>query len=315
MTLNDLTNVTERYINSKNEDFKRDFNAIAKLIDDFTPTSEEVDAWLKLKKKVSNHFLSLITTKGLLVKDIIQPTDFTKNGWSLLQEWLYSNTEDAEKKMDEINTLMVNADTSSVVVILSMLKSVKLKKAKVLQSLGKTEQIEALFQPPTVDGELPSYLKSSIEELKNTHHTDKEHLRNHYLELAHNTATRINEDTDFNSKQEKQKAFSNLSDEYKRKLMVFEMEEKDFSQQHPKYGDNANLYNKLTTELIKCTNNKQAIELLGTYSDFINYREHFFKMSEREALTTIQKWKELANILQDESVKIQEVISAFTNQR
>ena len=204
MDIKELTKVTERYLNSKNKDFKRDFKCMSQELDKFSPSDEDVELWVKLKKKVANHFLSLLTTKGILVKDTIEPTDFTRIGYNLLQEWLYMS--EGDKKLEELETLIRNADTSSIVVILSMTNSIKLKKAKVLQAMGKEQEVEKLFQPPTTDGEIPSYVQEAIDTLSNNTFHSVEDLAKTYGSLS-SVAVRLNDDSEF-SPIEKRKLFS-----------------------------------------------------------------------------------------------------------
>ena len=261
MNIKELTNVTERYLNSKNKDFKKDFKFMSQELDKYNPSEDDVELFVKLKKKVANHFLSLLNTKGLLVKDTIEPTDFTRIAYNLLQEWLYMS--DGDKKLEELETLIGNADTSSIVAILSMTKSTKLKKAKVLNAMGKETEAEKLFQIPNTDDEIPSYVQEAIDTLsKNEFHT-VEDLSKTYGSLS-DVAVRLNDDSGFNPN-EKRKLFSLISDVYRTKLNELERQNTDYNIHHPKYCDNPTFAQKLILRLINCKTNQEAIE---TYVEF-----------------------------------------------
>ena len=300
MNIKELTNVTERYLNSKNKDFKRDFKFMSQELDKYNPTDEDVELWVKLKKKVANHFLSLLTTKGLLVKDTIEPTDFTRIAYNLLQEWLYMS--DGDKKLEELETLIGNADTSSIVAILSMTKSTKLKKAKVLNAMGKETEAEKLFIPPTTDSEIPPYVQEAIDTLsKNTFHT-VEDLAKTYGSLS-DVAVRLNDDSEFNPN-EKRKLFSLISDVYCTKLNELERQNTDYNIHHPKYCDNPTFSQKLLLRLINCKTNQEAINTYVEFTKYLNYRSDVFRTSEQDANKMLKNYLEMINLLQDDSIDV-----------
>ena len=300
MNIKELTNVTERYLNSKNKDFKRDFKFMSQELDKYNPTDEDVELWVKLKKKVANHFLSLLNTKGLLVKDTIEPTDFTRIAYNLLQEWLYMS--DGDKKLEELETLIGNADTSSIVAILSMTKSTKLKKAKVLNAMGKEAEAEKLFIPPTTDGEIPAYVQEAIDTLsKNTFHT-VEDLAKTYGSLS-DVAVRLNDDSEFNQV-EKRKLFSLISDVYRTKLNELERMSTDYNIHHPKYCDNPTFSQKLLLRLINCKTNQEAINVYVEFTKYLNYRADVFRTCEQDANNMLKNYLEMIELLQDDSVDI-----------
>ena len=300
MNIKELTNVTERYLNSKNKDFKKDFKFMSQELDKYNPSDEDVELWVKLKKKVANHYLSLLNIKGLLVKDTIEPTDFTRIAYNLLQEWLYMS--DGDKKLEELETLIGNADTSSIVAILSMTKSTKLKKAKVLNAMGKEAEAEKLFIPPTTDGEIPAYVQEAIDTLsKNTFHT-VEDLAKTYGSLSE-VAVRLNDDSEFNQN-EKRKLFSLISDVYRTKLNELERQNTDYNIRHPKYCDNPTFSQKLLLRLINCKNNQEAIDTYVEFTKYLNYRADVFRTSEQDANKMLKNYLEMIELLQDDSVDI-----------
>lgn len=300
MNITELTNVTERYLNSKNKDFKKDFKFMSQELDKYNPSDEDVELWVKLKKKVANHYLSLLNTKGILVKDTIEPTDFTRIAYNLLQEWLYMS--DGDKKLEELETLIGNADTSSIVAILSMTKSTKLKKAKVLNAMGKEIEAEKLFILPTTDGELPAYVQEAIDTLsKNEFHT-VEDLSKTYGSLS-DVAVRLNDDSEFNPN-EKRKLFSLISDVYRTKLNELERQNTDYNIRHPKYCDNATFAQKLLIRLINCKTNQEAINTYVEFTKYLNYRADVFRTSEQDANRMLKNYLEMIELLQDESVDI-----------
>ena len=300
MNIKELTNVTERYLNSKNKDFKKDFKFMSQELDKYNPSEEDVELFVKLKKKVANHFLSLLTTKGLLVKDTIEPTDFTRIAYNLLQEWLYMS--DGDKKLEELETLIGNADTSSIVAILSMTKSTKLKKAKVLNAMGKEAEAEKLFIPPTTDGEIPAYVQEAIDTLsKNEFHT-VEDLSKTYGSLS-DVAVRLNDDSEFNQN-EKRKLFSLISDVYRTKLNELERQNTDYNIHHPKYCDNPTFSQKLLLRLINCKTNQEAIDTYVEFTKYLNYRADVFRTSEQDANKMLKNYLEMIELLQDESIDV-----------
>lgn len=300
MNIKELTNVTERYLNSKNKDFKKDFKFMSQELDKYTPTDEDVELWVKLKKKVSNHFLSLLNTKGILVKDTIEPTDFTRIAYNLLQEWLYMS--DGDKKLEELETLIGNADTSSIVAILSMTNSTKLKKAKVLNAIGKNTEAEKLFQIPTDDGEIPTYVQDAIDTLsKNTFHA-VEDLAKTYGSLS-DVAVRLNDDSEFNPI-EKRKLFSLISDVYRTKLNELERMSSDYNIHHPKYCDNQTFAQKLLLRLINCKTNQEAIDVYVEFTNYLNYRADVFRTSEKDANKMLKNYLEMIELLHDDSIDV-----------
>ena len=300
MNIKELTNVTERYLNSKNKDFKRDFKFMSQELDKYNPSDEDVELWVKLKKKVASHYLSLLNTKGILVKDTIESTDFTRIGYNLLQEWLYMS--DGDKKLEELESLIGNADTSSIVAILSMTNSTKLKKAKVLNAMGKQTEAEKLFQIPTMDDEIPVYVQEAIDTLsKNTFHT-VEDLAKTYGGLS-DVAVRLNDDSEFNSN-EKRKLFSLISDVYRTKLNELERQNTDYNIHHPKYCDNPTFAQKLLLRLINCKTNQEAIDTYFEFTKYLNYRADVFRTSEQDANKMLKNYLEMIELLQDESIDI-----------
>ena len=300
MNIKELTNVTERYLNSKNKDFKKDFKFMSQELDKYNPSEEDVELFVKLKKKVANHFLSLLTTKGLLVKDTIEPTDFTRIAYNLLQEWLYMS--DGDKKLEELETLIGNADTSSIVAILSMTKSTKLKKAKVLNAMGKDTEAEKLFQIPNTDDEIPAYVQEAIDTLsKNEFHT-VEDLSKTYGSLS-DVAVRLNDDSEFNPN-EKRKLFSLISDVYRTKLNELERQNTDYNIHHPKYCDNPTFSQKLLLRLINCKTNQEAIDTYVEFTKYLNYRADVFRTSEQDANKMLKNYLEMIELLQDESIDV-----------
>lgn len=309
MNIKELTNITERYLNSKNKDFKKDFKFMSQELDNYNPSEEDFELWVKLKKKVSNHFLSLLTTKGILVKDTLEPTDFTRIGYNLLQEWLYMS--DGDKKLEELETLISNADTSSIVTILSMVNSVKLKKAKVLQAMGKETEVEKLFQPPTNDGEIPTYVKGAIDTLANNEFHQVEDLAKTYGSLS-DVAVRLNDDSEFNSN-EKRKLFSLVSDVYRTKLHELERRSADYNINHPKYCDNPTFAQKLLLRLVNCKTNQEAIDVYVEFTKFLNYRADVFRTSEKEANKMLKNYLEMIELLQDDSIDVTLLFNKQTN--
>lgn len=309
MNIKELTNITERYLNSKNKDFKKDFKFMSQELDNYNPSEEDFELWVKLKKKVSNHFLSLLTTKGILVKDTLEQTDFTRIGYNLLQEWLYMS--DGDKKLEELETLISNADTSSIVTILSMVNSVKLKKAKVLQAMGKETEVEKLFQPPTNDGEIPTYVQEAIDTLANNEFHQVEDLAKTYGSLSE-VAVRLNEDSEFNSN-EKRKLFSLISDVYRTKLNELERRSADYNINHPKYSDNATFAQKLLLRLVNCKTNQEAIDVYVEFTKFLNYRADVFRTSEKEANKMLKNYLEMIELLQDDSIDVTLLFNKQTN--
>lgn len=300
MNIKELTNITERYLNSKNKDFKKDFKFMSQELDNYNPSEEDFELWVKLKKKVSNHFLSLLTTKGILVKDTLEQTDFTRIGYNLLQEWLYMS--DGDKKLEELETLIGNADTSSIVTILSMINSTKLKKAKVLQAMGKETEVEKLFQPPTNDGEIPTYVQEAIDTLSKNEFHQVEDLAKTYGSLSE-VAVRLNEDSEFNPN-EKRKLFSLISDVYRTKLNELERRSADYNINHPKYSDNATFAQKLLLRLVNCKTNQEAIDTYVEFTQFLNYRADVFRTSEKEANKMLKNYLEMVELLQDDSIDV-----------
>lgn len=309
MNIKELTNITERYLNSKNKDFKKDFKFMSQELDNYNPSEEDFELWVKLKKKVSNHFLSLLTTKGILVKDTLEPTDFTRIGYNLLQEWLYMS--DGDKKLEELETLISNADTSSIVTILSMFNSVKLKKAKVFQAMGKETEVEKLFQPPTNDGEIPTYVQEAIDTLANNEFHQVEDLAKTYGSLSE-VAVRLNEDSEFNSN-EKRKLFSLISDVYRTKLNELERRSTDYNINHPKYCDNATFAQKLLLRLVNCKTNQEAIDTYVEFTQFLNYRADVFRTSEKETNKMLKNYLEMIELLQDDSIDVTLLFNKQTN--
>ena len=309
MNIKELTNITERYLNSKNKDFKKDFKFMSQELDNYNPSEEDFELWVKLKKKVSNHFLSLLTTKGILVKDTLEQTDFTRIGYNLLQEWLYMS--DGDKKLEELETLISNADTSSIVTILSMVNSVKLKKAKVLQAMGKETEVEKLFQPPTNDGEIPTYVQEAIDTLANNEFHQVEDLAKTYGSLSE-VAVRLNEDSEFNSN-EKRKLFSLISDVYRTKLHELERRSADYNINHPKYCDNATFAQKLLLRLVNCKTNQEAIDTYVEFTQFLNYRADVFRTSEKETNKMLKNYLEMIELLQDDSIDVTLLFNKQTN--
>ena len=300
MNIKELTNVTERYLNSKNKDFKKDFKFMSQELDKYNPTDEDVELFVKLKKKVANHFLSLLNTKGLLVKDTIEPTDFTRIAYNLLQEWLYMS--DGDKKLEELETLIGNADTSSIVAILSMTKSTKLKKAKVLNAMGKDTEAEKLFQIPNTDDEIPAYVQEAIDTLsKNEFHT-VEDLSKTYGSLS-DVAVRLNDDSGFNPN-EKRKLFSLISDVYRTKLNELERQNTDYNIHHSKYCDNPTFSQKLLLRLINCKTNQEAIDTYVEFTKYLNYRADVFRTSEQDANKMLKNYLEMIELLQDDSIDV-----------
>ena len=300
MDIKQLTSVTERYLNSKNKDFKKDFKCMSQELDKYSPSDEDVEMWVKLKKKVANHFLSLLTTKGILVKDTIEPTDFTRIGYNLLQEWLYMS--EGDKKLEELETLIRNADTSSIVVILSMTNSIKLKKAKVLQAMGKEQEVEKLFQPPTTDGEIPTYVQEAIDTLSNNTFHSVEDLAKTYGSLS-SVAVRLNDDSEF-SPIEKRKLFSLISDVYRTKLNELERQSTDYHINHPKYCDNATFAQKLLLKLVNCKTNQEAIDVYVEFTNYLNYRADVFRTTEQDANKMLKNFLEMIELLQDDSIDV-----------
>lgn len=300
MNIKELTNVTERYLNSKNKDFKKDFKFMSQELDKYNPTDEDVELFVKLKKKVANHFLSLLNTKGLLVKDTIEPTDFTRIAYNLLQEWLYMS--DGDKKLEELETLIGNADTSSIVSILSMTKSTKLKKAKVLNAMGKDTEAEKLFQIPNTDDEIPTYVQEAIDTLSKNEFYTVEDLSKTYGSLS-DVAVRLNDDSGFNPN-EKRKLFSLISDVYRTKLYELERKNTDYNIHHPKYCDNPTFSQKLLLRLINCKTNQEAINVYVEFTKYLNYRADVFRTSEQDANKMLKNYLEMIEILQDESIDV-----------
>ena len=300
MNIKELTNLTERYLNSKNKDFKKDFKFMSQELDKYNPSEEDVELFVKLKKKVANHFLSLLTTKGLLVKDTIEPTDFTRIAYNLLQEWLYMS--DGDKKLEELETLIGNADTSSIVAILSMTKSTKLKKAKVLNAMGKETEAEKLFIPPTTDDEIPAYVQQAIDTISKNEFHSVEDLSKTYGSLS-DVAVRLNDDSEFNPN-EKRKLFSLISDVYRTKLNELERQNTDYNIHHPKYCDNPTFSQKLLLRLINCKTNQEAIDTYVEFTKYLNYRADVFRTSEQDANKMLKNYLEMIELLQDESIDV-----------
>lgn len=293
--------VTSRYLTSKNQDLIKDFKSLSKFFKEVEVTNEEEKKQLfKLKKKSAEHFLDKTRRKGIDLKGAFEPTPFTKTGYSILQDFLYSSSEG--KELEQFEELCTNADLESLIQLIQM-KSITLnKKAKVLQAMGKEEQVEKLFQPPTTDGEIPSYVQDAIDTLsKNTFHT-VEDLAKTYGSLS-DVAVRLNDDSEFNQV-EKRKLFSLISDVYRTKLNELERMSPDYNIHHPKYCDNPTFAQKLLLRLINCKTNQEAINVYVEFTKYLNYRADVFRTSEKYANKMLKNYLEMIELLQDSSIDV-----------
>lgn len=293
--------VTSRYLNRKNEDLIQDFKSLSKFFKEVEVTNEEEKKQLfKLKKKSAEHFLDKTRRKGIELKGVFEQTPFTKTGYSILQDFLYSSSEG--KELEQFEELCTNADLESLIQLIQM-KSITLnKKAKVLQAMGKEEQAEKLFQPPTTDGEIPTYVQEAINTLsKNTFHT-VEDLAKTYGSLS-DVAVRLNDDSEFNQV-EKRKLFSLISDVYRTKLNELERMSPDYNIHHPKYCDNPTFAQKLLLRLINCKTNQEAINVYVEFTKYLNYRADVFRTSEQEANKMLKNYLEMIELLKDDSIDV-----------
>lgn len=293
--------VTSRYLTRKNEDLIQDFKSLSKFFKEVEVTNEEEKKQLfKLKKKSAEHFLDKTRRKCIELKGVFEQTPFTKTGYSILQDFLYSSSEG--KELEQFEELCTNADLESLIQLIQM-KSITLnKKAKVLQAMGKNTEAEKLFQIPTDDGEIPTYVQDAIDTLsKNTFHT-VEDLSKTYGSLS-DVAVRLNDDSEFNPN-EKRKLFSLISDVYRTKLNELERQSPDYNIHHPKYCDNPTFAQKLLLRLINCKTNKEAIDTYVEFTKYLNYRADVFRTSEQDANKMLKNYLEMIELLQDDSIDV-----------
>ena len=300
-TLREAQLVTSRYLTSKNQDLIKDFKSLSNFFKKVEVTNDEEKKQLfKLKKKSAEHLLDKTRRKGIELKGAFEQTPFTKTGYSILQDFLYSSSEG--KELEQFEELCTNADLESLIQLIQM-KSITLnKKAKVLQAMGKESEAEKLFIPPTTDGEIPAYVQEAIDTIsKNEFHT-VEDLSRTYGSLS-DVAVRLNDDSEFNPN-EKRKLFSLISDVYRTKLHELESMSTDYNIHHPKYCDNPTFAQKLLLRLINCKTNQEAINTYVEFTKYLNYRADVFRTSENDANKMLKNYLEMIEILQDESIDI-----------
>ena len=300
-TLREAQLVTSRYLTSKNQDLIKDFKSLSNFFKKVEVTNnEEKKQLFKLKKKSAEHLLDKTRRKGIELKGAFEQTPFTKTGYSILQDFLYSSSEG--KELEQFEELCTNADLESLIQLIQM-KSITLnKKAKVLQAMGKDTEAEKLFQIPTTDGEIPAYVQEAIDTLsKNEFHT-VEDLSKTYGSLS-DVAVSLNDDSEFNPN-EKRKLFSLISDVYRTKLNELERQNKDYNIHHPKYCDNPTFSQKLLLRLINCKTNKEAIDTYVEFTKYLNYRADVFRTSEQEANKMLKNYLEMIELLQDDSIDV-----------
>ena len=261
---------------------------------------EEKKQLFKLKKKSAEHLLDKTRRKGIELKGAFEQTPFTKTGYSILQDFLYSSSEG--KELEQFEELCTNADLESLIQLIQM-KSITLnKKAKVLQAMGKDTEAEKLFQIPNTDGEIPPYVQEAIDTLsKNEFHT-VEDLSKTYGSLS-DVAVRLNDDSEFNPN-EKRKLFSLISDVYRTKLNELERQNTDYNIHHPKYSDNPTFSQKLLLRLINCKTNQEAIDTYVEFTKYLNYRADVFRTSENDANKMLKNYLEMIELLQDDSIDV-----------
>lgn len=300
-TLREAQLVTSRYFTSKNQDLIKDFKSLSNFFKKVEVTNDEEKKQLfKLKKKSAEHLLDKTRRKGIELKGAFEQTPFTKTGYSILQDFLYSSSEG--KELEQFEELCTNADLESLIQLIQM-KSITLnKKAKVLQAMGKETEAEKLFQPPTTDGEIPPYVQEAIDTLsKNTFHTVDD-LAKTYGSLS-DVAVRLNDDSEFNQV-EKRKLFSLISDVYRTKLNELERMSPDYNIHHPKYCDNPTFSQKLLLRLINCKTNQEAINVYVEFTKYLNYRADVFRTSEQDANKMLKNYLEMIELLQDDSIDV-----------
>ena len=309
-TLREAQLVTSRYLTSKNQDLIQDFKSLSNFFLKVEVTNEEEQKQLfKLKKKAAEHFLDKTRRKGIDLKGAFESTPFTKTGYSILQDFLYCSS--SEKELEQFEELCTNADLVSLVQLFQM-KSISLnKKAKVLQAMGKETEAEKLFQIPTTDGEIPTYVQEAIDTLANNEFHQVEDLAKTYGSLSE-VAVRLNEDSEFNSN-EKRKLFSLISDVYRTKLHELERRSTDYNINHPKYSDNATFAQKLLLRLVNCKTNQEAIDVYVEFTKFLNYRADVFRTSEKEANKMLKNYLEMIELLQDDSIDVTLLFNKQTN--
>lgn len=301
--------VTSRYLNRKNEDLIQDFKSLSKFFKEVEVTNEEEKKQLfKLKKKSAEHFLDKTRRKGIELKGVFEPTPFTKTGYSILQDFLYSSSEG--KELEQFEELCTNADLESLIQLIQM-KSITInKKAKVLQAMGKEAEAEKLFIPPTTDGEIPTYVQDAIDTLSNNTFHAVEDLAKTYGSLS-DVAVRLNDDSEFNQV-EKRKLFSLISDVYRTKLNELERMSPDYNIHHPKYCDNPTFAQKLLLRLINCKTNQEAINVYVEFTKYLNYRADVFRTSEQDANKMLKNYLEMIELLQDDSIDVNLLFNKHT---
>ena len=253
MEKNKITEVINRYLTSKNVDYKKDYEAIKSFMVTVENNNKNNSLFNELeleelKEKIALRYLNLLHIYRQ-IPDKNTPTANMrewKKGYAMLIQMEKATTpSDREYYLREFETLLYNANLDTKVVLLSI-KEDSDRRMKMVTSLdGDDGEGNTITNINDLE-----YINSALAALQDC--KTVEELAEKYWELSPQVAQNINNDLNFESRREKEITYGSYSSTYRSMLTMLEKQQDEhYNVLSPKYC----LNNELPQLLMKIITN------------------------------------------------------------
>lgn len=282
--LNEIQNVFNRYINSKNTNILHDYRCIFQYLNQEKAKLNELQSPIEeMLVKATNHFIDKALSLNFRLADMLieRNRKLAFECGNLLNEILKASKENEPSLFEQYQELVKQTKNADDVAWLTFNRR-NFDKKYIIKLKLRGEQIEQ----PTPNRYV--YINDAINQLK-TDISSKEELRNKFATLSEGLAERIKSDEAFKEKKDKQLAYSKFTDAYRELLLSFELCEADYEYNNPKYiACSEMLLNKFYCAVASCKTEDELEETKKEYRLGLAYRSEFFKNSIKDILKMLQ---------------------------
>lgn len=309
MDKKEITEVVNRYLTSKNEDWKKDYEAVKLFMAKIESDSSSYSNFSKLEfhellNKIAIHYLNLLRANREL------PTNHTptandklwRKGYALLLQYEKATTvDDRLHYEEEFETILFNSNLDTKVILWDM-KQHSDRRVKSLQQLDGSCSSDS--EKKFIDLNEIEYIKTALQRLREC--KTVEELSEEYWKLSPQVAESINNDLNFESRRDKEIAYGSYSSRYKEMLVALEkMEDKLYNVQSPKYCLNNELPKLLQTTISNHNNNgcvaPSAVEAVEEFGYDLQYRYDVVRTTPRDFDKMVKDFKIIYNLVVDEA--------------
>lgn len=273
----EVQQVVERYINSKNEEFVNDYVKMMQYLQS-QPLDEEVAA--EMRMKVVGHFLQVINKNKLRLVDVCATRDkrVSAEVLALLDGWLA--TTDNTYKERALALIAYQKDPITIAFLHGVVEWKSREYNKLQLQKKMLTQTVTDFKVETLSDKAKRALQAIEEYDKMFNEAERmedaaqalQMIAERYISIAQPFAKELNDDDELKTK-EKKFIYSKLSDHHRERVEDYFKCLEDYSVYNPKYTTYlTDLYRNFTNDVKELTSTDEVADVQNTYIQAIQFR-------------------------------------------